>query len=618
MEYIKNAVLEDALCKLPLHPFTKTEILAVTESLGRISAQAVFAEKSSPHYNGAAMDGIAVRAEETKDARMSEPLILDVGTFQYVNTGAPISSPYDSVIMIEDVIGKHTDQVLITAPAVPWQHIRQLGEDIVKGEMILRHHAKIRPVDIAALLAGGITELSVLKKPKVAILPTGAEITRKVRDVKKGEITDTNSPMLRGLIAELGAEVRVHEIVEDDPVSLRQAAAILLEQADMLLVLAGSSAGSKDFTHAFLSALGADILEHGIAIKPGKPTLLATLGEKVILGLPGYPVSCYLSFQLFAKPVLEAWTAQPSEPRTVQARLSQDLLSSFKHQEYVRVSLGYIQDELYATPLQGGAGSIMSLARCDGLAVIPRQVEWLPKDAAVEVTLLRELSEVAHKLIITGSHDITLDLLADHMAIQSSHVGSFGGLLALKDRRCHVAPIHLIAEDGTYNVPFVRQLFSEEDMTLIKGFKRALGLAVAKGNPQEVHGLQDLTRLRFVNRQRGAGTRVLLDKLLKEHKIGNEEIEGYDHERPTHMAVCTTIAEGLADVGLASYSAALACGLDFIRIADEQYDFLLYTEDLQDERVIRLLRLLETPSVRRSIEALGGYELYDRVEMVKP
>lgn len=563
------------------------------------------------------MDGIAVQAEMTKDARMSEPLLLSAGTFQYVNTGAPIAAPFDSVIMIEDVIGKHTEQVSITAPAVPWQHIRQLGEDIVKGEMILRHHARIRPVDIAALLAGGIEHVQVLKKPRVAILPTGAEITHKVKGVEKGEITDTNSPMLRALLLELDAEVVVHPVVEDDLQKLTEAASELLKQADMLLVLAGSSAGSKDYTHRFLSDLGADILEHGIAIKPGKPTILATLDDKVILGLPGYPVSCYLSFQLFAKPVLKAWTAQESHHPVIRAKLSQDLLSSFKHQEYVRVSLGEIRGELYATPLQGGAGSIMSLARCDGMAVIPRQVEWLPVDAPVEVVLLRQISEVARKLIITGSHDITLDLLADLMPIQSSHVGSFGGLLALKDRHCHVAPIHLIAEDGTYNIPFVKKLFPDQAMTLIKGFKRALGLAVAKGNPQKVDGLRDLTRLRFVNRQRGAGTRVLLDKLLKEQQISAQEIQGYDHERPTHMAVCSTIAEGLADVGLASYSAAVACGLDFIKIADEEYDFLIYREDLQDERVVHLLTLLQDASVKQRIEDLGGYEIYERLEVIE-
>ena len=615
--YIQNIELKQAqdhlISRLP--QYHKTETLAVKDALGRILSRAVIARKSSPHYNSAAMDGITVVAAQTNKARPGRELELAPDDFEYINTGGILSPPYDAVIMIEDVIGKHTDHVSIIKPASPWQYVRQVGEDIVRSEMILPSGAKIRPIDIGALLAGGVDQVEVYARPKVAIMPTGSEIVSQADQIEAGKITDSNSPMVAGLIEEWGGEATIHPPVPDDPESLRQAYNTLLEQADMVLILAGSSAGRKDFTRKIIEESG-EILEHGIAIKPGKPSILALAGNRAVIGLPGYPVSCFLSCRLFVRPIFNTWLKQKPESTMVQAKLSRDVMSSLKYLEYIRVSLGVVNDTLIATPLPGGAGSTMSLVRSDGLGLIPRNVEGLRQGDMIAVELLRSKEGLGDKLVVTGSHDLSLDYLADRLALQSSHVGSLGGILALLDGACHTAPIHLIDENGEYNTSWVKRYFPNEAMGLIKGIKRQLGLVVAPGNPLGIKDVTDLTRLRFINRQAGAGTRLLLDKLLKENNISSAEISGYDNPRPTHLAVAQAVAAGDADVALASFSAAAAFDLDFIPIALEEYDFLIYWQDKDLSLIQQLAQLLQDEDFQAKIMSLGGYE-FSPVEIIE-
>ena len=611
MAYIQNKELSAArqhlLSRLP--GFSKTEIIPVTQAVGRVLSRAVMANKSSPHYNSAAMDGIAVTAKDTAAARPHQSCHLSPGQFCYINTGAPLEAPYDAVVMIEDVIGQQTDDVRLITPASAWQYVRQVGEDIVKGEMILPGGAKLRPIDIGALLAGGVSQVEVFCRPQVAIIPTGSEIVARADQSVAGQITDSNSPMVAGLLSEWGAEPVCHPPVPDDPEQLRQVYLSLLEQSDMVLILAGSSAGGRDYTRRIIEASGGEILEHGIAIKPGKPSILALHGDKPIIGLPGYPVSCFLSCRLFVRAIIYDWLRQPMSETIVQARLARDVMSSLKYLEYVRLSLGLVNQQLIATPLPGGAGSTMSLVQCDGLGIIPRQSEGLRQGDWIDVELLSDAESWRDKLVVTGSHDLSLDLLADRMALQSSHVGSLGGILALLDQACHVAPIHLIDADGRYNESWVKRYFPAGGMGLIKGIKRRLGLVVAPGNPLAIESITDLTRVRFINRQTGAGTRLLLDKLLRENNIDAGAISGYDNPRPTHLAVAQAVAAGDADAALASYAAAAAFGLDFIPLALEDYDFLFYLKDVSHPLIQRLIEQLQSAEFQAALERLGGYQL---------
>lgn len=618
MAYIQNKELKQArnhwIDRFP--SYRKTETIPVRKALGRILSQAAIASKSSPHYNSAAMDGIAVLAEQTSHARPGRAIELSPDNFRYINTGGVLLPPFDAVIMIEDVIGKHTDLVSITKPATPWQYVRQVGEDIVRSEMILPRGVKIRPIDIGALLAGGVEQVEVYVRPKVAIMPTGSEIVTKADQVEAGKITDSNSPMVAGLVEEWGGEVLLHSPVPDNPDMLRRVYHSLLEQSDIVLVLAGSSAGRKDYTRQIIGERG-EILEHGIAIKPGKPSILALAGDKPVIGLPGYPVSCFLSCRLFVKPILNSWLKQKIPETVVQAKLSRDVMSSLKYLEYVRVSLGVVDNQLIATPLPGGAGSTLSLVRSDGLGLIPRNVEGLRMGEMIDVELLRDQVSLGQKLILTGSHDLSLDYLADRLPLQSSHVGSLGGILALMDRVCHVAPIHLIDETGDYNISWVKRYFPRENMALIKGIKRQLGLVVAPGNPLRIRDIADLTQVRFINRQSGAGTRLLLDRLLLENAILPEEINGYANARPTHLAVAQAIAAGDADAALASYSAAAAFNLDFIPIALEDYDFLIYHQDQALPMIQELIRLLRDKDFQKQILELGGYEFSQAGDLIE-
>lgn len=611
MEYIRNADLAQASDHLisRLIAYQKTEWIPVNESIGRICAQAVIALKSSPHYNSAAMDGIAVISQTTRSARPGTPYFLQPDEFAYVNTGAPIEAPFDAVIMIEDVLGKHTDQVSIIKPANPWQYIRQVGEDIVRSEMILASGARIRPIDIGAMLAGGIEQVLVFRKPIVAILPTGSEIVREAAQTEIGRITDSNSPMVSGLIKEWGGAVLRLDPVPDDLILLKQALTELLDKADLILILAGSSAGGKDFTRMIIEEIGGEVLEHGIAIKPGKPSILGLCQSIPIIGLPGYPVSCFLSSRLFVRPVLDYWLKQAPIVTRVQARLSQDIMSSLKYQEYLRLSLGLVRDRLIATPLPGGAGSTMSLVRCDGLGIIPKTVEGYRQGMLIDVELLKPLEHLRDKLVITGSHDVCLDYLADQLPLQSSHVGSLGGILAMLDQACHLAPIHLIDDTGAYNTSWVKKYFPQGGMTLIKGLKRKLGFAVAPGNPKGIQTIHDLKRVRFINRQSGAGTRLLLDKLLAEAGILPSEVEGYDNPRPTHLAVAQAVSSRDADVALATYAASEAFDLDFVEVALEEYDFLVRLDEVPTEPIQRFMAELKSESFLTHLEKIGGYVL---------
>ena len=598
----------------------ESEEIPVYDSLGRITWGAIYAKVSSPAYNASAMDGIAVTSKRTEGANESKPLTLvEEVDFKYVNTGNPIKDPYDAVIMIEDVLQGEEGKVQILRPAYPYQHVRQIGEDIVATEMILPSRHRIRPMDIGALISGGIESVNVYKSPRIGIIPTGSEIVEDASQVREGTIIDSNSHVFKGLVESLGGMAKRYPPMEDDYEKLKDLISQAVEENDMIIINAGSSAGTKDFTVNLIQELG-KVVVHGVAMKPGKPTILGIIKGKPVIGIPGYPVSAFMVFDVFAKPIILKYLGDQGEIyETTEAFLSRRMVSSLKNKEIVRVTLGKVKDRLIATPLSGGAGVSMSLVKADGLGIIPRNVEGYEAGDRIRVELLKPISSIRDKLLSIGSHDLVMDVVADMMKLTSSHVGSMGGILSLRRDECHLAPIHLLdMETGEYNTSYVKKYFPGKRMALIKGIQRSQGFIVQKGNPHDIKRCADLTRedLIFANRQKGAGTRVLLDYHLKMERIEPREIRGYQREFTTHMAVAAAVKNNTATTGLGVLSAAKAMDLDFVPLSNEDYDFLVHGDSMEMDQVRDFVNLIKSDEFQYRVKDLGGYGFENTGEII--
>lgn len=620
--YIENMDVDKAkdLYYEKLNITSSSEEISVLNSLGRITYEAIYAKTSSPHYNAAAMDGIAVNSELTKGVTEANPkIILKEKDFIYVNTGNPIEDPFNSVIMIEDVVEMEEGKVKILNGATPWQHIRPIGEDIVATEMILPSKYTIRPVDLGALIAGGIKNLNVYKKPRVGILPTGSEIVEEIGEDRTGKITDSNSRVFEGLVSEYGGVPNRYSPVEDDYEKLKESIVKGVEENDMLLINAGSSAGTKDYTVKLIRELG-EVFVHGIALKPGKPTILGIIKGKPVLGIPGYPVSSFLVVDTFVKDLVYKYLGkQDNKENIIEAFISRRVVSSLKNKELVRVNLGMVNKKLIATPLTGGAGVTMSLVKADGIVRIAQNVEGVEAGDKVEVKLLKPIEGIEDVLVSIGSHDLVMDVISDMTKLTSGHVGSMGGILSMKRDECHIAPIHLLdSETGEYNISYVKKYFPNKKMAIIKGVKRLQGFIVKKGNPQGIMNFKDLIKddIIFVNRQRGAGTRILLDYNLEKLNINSDEIKGYNREMTTHMAVSVAVKTGSASCGFGIYSAAKALDLDFIEVGYEDYDFLVDYEELESEKIKKFLNILTSNEFKNKVEHLGGYKFENTGEII--
>ena len=589
-----------------------TEEVKTVDALNRITSEAIYAKCNSPLFNATALDGICVESKKTKNASEENPVILKLGIdYKIVDTGDAIKPPFDAVIMAEDVIEIDDETIKIISPVSGFENIRPIGEDIVVGEMILESNHEIKPIDIGALIAGGISKIKCYKKKTVGIIPTGDEIIDMKEDLKEGDIIDSNSYMIKSLIDKTGNIGKRYDIVKDDYEMIKAKLKESISANDITIINAGSSAGTEDYTVHILREIG-EVVVHGVSIKPGKPVILAIVSSKPIIGLPGYPLSAYLAFDLFVKPILSIKNDFSEE---IDAISSKRLISSLKYREYVRVKVGRIEDKYIAAPLNRGAASQMSMVRADGIMIIPQNSEGIEAGEITKVKLLKNKSEIDNTLISIGSHDILMDIVSDIIArkydnitLSSTHVGSMGGLLALKRNETIIAPTHLLDENtGIYNIAILKEMFGEGKVSLIKGFNRIQGLMVKKGNPLNIKNIEDITKYRFVNRQRGAGTRVLLDYKLKLLGIDPKRIDGYDKELSTHMAVAASVKSPYTDCGMGVKSAADSMGLDFIEVGVEEYDFAIYTKNLNDIKVQKFIEIIKSNELHDKLEKLGGY-----------
>jgi putative molybdopterin biosynthesis protein len=502
-----------------------------------------------------------------------------------------------------------------------------MGEDMVATELVLPANHTLRPVDLGAIAGCGHATVLVRRKPRVAVIPTGTELVPVGSAVKPGDILEYNSLVLAAQVEQWGGQATRHSIVPDDFEHIRAAVAEAAATHDLVLLNAGSSAGSEDFSARIVESLGT-LLVHGIAVRPGHPVIMGMLqppasGVRVqrpipIIGTPGYPVSAALTGEIFVEPILAQWLGRaPQQPPTLEAVITRKVLSPMGDDEYLRVTVGRVGERVVATPLSRGAGVITSLVRADGIVRIPRHHEGLNAGDKVTVQLYRSPEEIARTIVAIGSHDLTLDLLAQFLAergthLSSANVGSQGGLVALRRGEAHLAGSHLLDPDtGDYNVSDVKKYLPDTPVVLVTLVGREQGLIVKPGNPKQLHTPADLGQpdVTFVNRQRGAGTRVLLDFEIAKIGLKPEEIRGYEREEYTHLAVAAAVASGVADCGLGIAAAARALGLDFVPLFKERYDLVIPHEHYTSPLLRPLLDLLFDTRFREQVAALPGYDI---------
>ena len=630
-EYLTNVPLDKAreeyLAMLESHGYgPKTEVIPVWDACGRITAHAVYAHICAPHYAASAMDGVAVNARDTFGATETTPVTLQPGQFTVLDTGDPIPDGCDAVIMVEDIVKNEDGTITIHESAAPWQHIRQIGEDICAGEMILPSHMEVSPSAIGAMIAGGVLEIEVIRKPLVGIIPTGDEIIPPCTDPKPGDILEFNGSIFAAMVHQWGADANIYPIVPDKFDQIKAMVAKAAAECDLVILNAGSSAGREDFSARVIRELG-EVLYHGIAMKPGKPAILGRVDDTPVLGVPGYPVSGIIVIEQLLKPLVEHWLKVPAaRSRYVKATLTRPVVSGLKYQEFVRVRMGYVGGKLMASPLSRGSGVVSSFMKADGIMEVPQGLEGYEAGSEVDVRLLCPAEKLENTLVVIGSHDPLLDELADMMHLEneevymsSSHVGPMGGVMAVRRGEAHAAGCHLLdTETGIYNIAFIKKYFPNGGVKLLRCVGRQQGLMVAKGNPLGIHEFADIAQdgVRYVNRQKGSGTRILTDYLCKQADLDVDKIYGYDREELTHNSVAVQIASGSADAGMGIYSAAKLYDLDFIPICIEEYDLLIPDHAWDTPQVQQMVAVLKSDAFKEKILAMGGYTVENPGEVI--
>ncbi|KAB2332446.1 molybdopterin biosynthesis protein [Bacillus mesophilum] len=625
--YLENKPRQEAQYEMlaNFQPKRKVEWIPSMSALGRITAEPVFAQSSMPHFHASAMDGIAIVAEETFSAHEHNPLLLrENEDFIYVDTGNEVPPPFNAVIMIENVEELDEGIVEIIEPAAPWQHIRPIGEDIVQEEMLFPQGHKIRPVDIGALVAARTLTIQVLKKPFVTVIPTGNELVSAADAASAGQLIEFNGSAFVNYIREWGGDPFLTPVVKDDPEKIKAALLEAANTSDIVVINAGSSAGSKDYTVHILQEIGT-VYTHGIAARPGKPVIIGKVNGTIVVGIPGYPVSAYLSLEWFVRLLIcEYLGVNEPERQKLKVKIGRRMVGSMGAEDFIRVSIGYINGEYVANPLSRAAGVTMSLVRADGLLVIPPEILGYEQGEYAEAELYKPKHEIENAIVFSGSHDLTIDLLSSKLkaqnrsfSIQASHTGSMAGMMAIKKGEAHLAAVHLLdPETKEYNTSYIKRFLQETEVVLYPFLRRKQGWLLPQGNPLNIQSLLDIVekQAQYANRQKGAGTRVLFDMMMKEDGVSPEQITGYEREMFSHLSVAAEVKGNPNGVGLGIYSAAKVMKLDFIPVADEHYDLLMTKSFFESEQGQTLIRVIQSDDFKQAVEQIGGYSLVQELE----
>jgi putative molybdopterin biosynthesis protein len=653
--YLKDIPLDDAIRRLEsaLMEIDSWRVLGVEEiqldenAVGRVLAEPVWARINSPHYHASAMDGFAVRAEDTYSAGPTNPTILKMGKSTiYLDTGDPLPPGFNAVIPIEnteplDNTGgishdiRQPDSIRIRASVPPWSYIRPVGEDYVATQLVLPEGQILRPVDLGAIAASGHSSVKVSRKPRVAILPTGTELVPVGSVLMPGDILEYNSVVMAAQIKAMGADATRFPITQDDFEKIKEQVLSASKDFDLILLNAGSSAGSEDFSSRVVEDLGR-LLVHGVAVRPGHPVILGLINPAdsnsssnkkpiPIVGVPGYPVSAALTVEIFVDPIISCWLGKPTlKYESETAILTRKIVSPAGDDDFVRVVLGKVDGRLLAAPLSRGAGVISSLVKADGLVIMPRGVQGCDSGESVRVQLFRSRQELEKTIFCIGSHDMILDLLAQFLAKKdrrfvSSNVGSQRGLISLQLREAHLAGSHLLDPDtGDFNISYIRKYIPDRSVRLVAFVHREQGLMVPRGNPHGIKSLKDIAEkhVRIVNRQRGSGTRVLFDYHLKNMGLPQNAFLGYEDEEYTHLGVAAAVASGRAYTGLGITAAAIALELDFVPLFTERYDLVIPLDYLEGDLLAPLMNVISLKEFKDSISALPGYDVSEMGKVI--
>lgn len=602
--YLSLIPFEDALEKMRKTAPSprKVETVLLDSAVGRVLSEAVYAKFSVPGINVASMDGLAVHSSDTRNAADRSPVVLSDAV--RINTGQPLPLSYDAVIMIEDV-WEEDGKWLIRKSAAPWQFVRPAGEDIRKGDLILPRRHLIRAIDIGGLASYGIAFVNVLSV-KVGIISTGGELVPLGMTPSPEQGVESNNFFAEAYLSRMGATCKRYPLVPDDREKIAAQLLLAVRENDLVLLSAGSSAGSTDYSAEILKDSG-KLIFHGVGIKPGKPVMMGIVEKTPVLGMPGYPVAAHTVVREFAARLLEYWGMAPHPTYTVKARLGQNLSSDLGYDEFVPVSTGKVDGRYVVIPLSRGFGVQSALLKSNGYIHIPSSAEGLEAKQEIDVTLYENPSFMERSLLMVGSSDTPLQILADCMVDRSITLrccptSNLGGILALRAGICHAAPVHIpILKDHT--IP--DQLKAQKGLSIRRLVIAEQPFGLATRNAVR---LEDLKNLQIMNSQRGTANRLLLDAVLARDGIPVSALKGYENELKNPDMIASNISSMIADAGICTQRSAANAGLRFLPLGIDAYELVMRADTLEDPRVKEMIEMIQSDEFKERLVQNGGFD----------
>lgn len=595
-----------------------SELIKTSIAGGRIASENIVAKIASPNFQSSAMDGYALVAKSTKEASVHSPLTISKEMYIEIDTGDFIPHPYDCVVMVEKTRSNADGSITIFEAMHPGENIRLIGEDFNPGEIVVFDGQEISYFEIMALLATGNDTVKVSKKPKAVIIATGDEITDTYENTDKNMYFNFNGPAISYYLKKNGAVVEETPILPDK-IEVLEEYLDRYSDFDLILMIGGSSFGRDDYTASILEKNG-NLLAHGVYLRPGKPVILGSFNKAIFVGLPGYSAAAAVVLDYFIKPALNMMVGAVEFTKNVPVNIYKHITSSSGEEERIRGQIAKINDNRYFYPLDRSSSSVSSLLYADGVCVMEKGIQGSNSQEKFGFIFWKKDDLSENSIVVLGSNDPLLPYISSKLykdfklRIVSSPSGSLAGIASLKDGLCHVAATHLFdSESGEYNIPYILKYFDKGDTILLMLAYRQQGMMVKKGNPFNVSTLADIVTkgLRIVNRQKGAGTRVLLDYEMSKVGIKPNQILGYDNEVFTHYAAATSILSDVADVSFGIQYTADYLDLDFIPWKKENFELCICKDNLNDIKITHLIDLIKNKSFISEDMKMTGYDFSD-------